>query len=185
MNSMTAENLRSAYGAESMGYMRYKIWGKKAKEDGFSNVARLFEAITYAEEVHASNHFRELKGETGDEAYLVASKAGFGIGSTSDNLQESIEGEDFAFEQMYPAYIAVAKDQNEKGGLISFQHAMKTEKVHSNMFTKAKKAVDNGNDMKLKDVQICSVCGLPVEGDAPEICPVCHVPKDQFVAFSK
>ena len=47
-NNMTAANLRSAYGGESMAYMRYKVWGDKAKKDGYPNVARLFEAVAYA-----------------------------------------------------------------------------------------------------------------------------------------
>lgn len=183
MNEMTAANLRSAYGGESMAHMRYKIWGEKAKEDGFPNVSRLFEAIAYAEEVHASNHFTELRDVDGD--FLVASMAGFGLGSTSDNLQGAIDGENFEIEQMYPAYIAVAKDQRENGGLRSFHYAVEAEKIHSAMFTQAKEAVDNKKDIELEDVQICSVCGHTVEGDAPERCPICNEPQDRFVAFTK
>ena len=51
MNAMTAENLRSAYGGESQAHMRYKVWGMKALEEGFVNVARLFSA----------GHFKVLK----------------------------------------------------------------------------------------------------------------------------
>ena len=42
-NNMTASNLRSAYGGESQAYMRYRQWGNHAENEGFSNVARLFE----------------------------------------------------------------------------------------------------------------------------------------------
>ena len=51
MNKMTQDNLRSAFGGESMAHMRYRIWGEKAKE-GFPNVSRLFYATSDAEEVH-------------------------------------------------------------------------------------------------------------------------------------
>lgn len=183
VNDMTAANLRSAHGGESMAHMRYKVWGAKAKEDGFENVARLFKAIAYAEEVHAANHFRELREIPGD--FLVASMAGFGLDSTSENLQGAIDGENFEIEQMYPAYIAVAKEQKEAGGLRSFHYAVEAEKIHAVMFSKAKEAVDNNKDLDLGDVQICSVCGYTVEGDAPERCPICGEPHSQFVAFTK
>ncbi len=183
MNDMTAANLRSAYGGESMAHMRYRTWGAKAEEDGFPNVARLFKAIAFAEEVHANNHFRELKDEKGD--FLVTSMAGFGLGSTSENLQGAIDGENFEIEQMYPAYIAVAKEQNEKGGLLSFHYAVEAEKIHSAMFTAAKEAVDSGKDMELGDVQICTVCGHTVDGPIPDICPICGVNHEKFVTFPK
>jgi len=48
-NAMTADFLRSAYGGESMAHMRYLQWGNAAQKEGFPNIARLFEAIAYAE----------------------------------------------------------------------------------------------------------------------------------------
>jgi len=74
-NDMTAENLRSAYGGESQAYQRYMVWGEKAEDDGFPNVGVLFEAIAYAEQVHAANHFKALENVKGD--HLVASGAVF------------------------------------------------------------------------------------------------------------
>ena len=58
-NAMTADFLRSAYGGESMANMRYHIWGKMAEKEGFPNIGRLFYAIAYAEEVHATNHLKK------------------------------------------------------------------------------------------------------------------------------
>jgi rubrerythrin len=183
MNAMTAANLRSAFGGESQAHMRYKVWGKKAEEEGFPNIARLFQAISYAEEVHASNHFRELANVGGD--FLVASMAGFGLGTTSENLQGAIDGEKFEVEQMYPSYMAVAKAQNEKGGIKSFHYAIEAEKIHAAMFTEAKQAVYGGNDVELDDVQVCRVCGHTMQGEAPDRCPVCGQPREVFVAFRK
>lgn len=183
MNDMTAANLRSAFGGESMANMRYKVWGSKAEEEGFKNVARLFKAIAFAEEVHAGNHFKELQNEKGD--FLVASMAGFGLTTTSENLQRAIDGENFEIEQMYPSYIAVAKEQKEKGGLLSFHYALEAEKIHSAMFTIAKQSVDSGRDMVLGDVLICTVCGHTVDGPIPDICPICGVSHKYFVTFPK
>ena len=182
MHDMTAANLRSAHGGESMAHMRYKVWGKKAEEDGFPNVARLFRAIAYAEEVHGSNHFTELKDEAGD--FLVASGAGFGLGSTSENLQGAIDGENFEVTEMYPTYLETAKLQGEKGARLSFHYALSAEKIHAQMYTEAKKSVDEGKDIELGPVQVCEVCGYTHEGDIPDKCPVCGATKDKFQTFA-
>jgi len=182
MHDMTAANLRSAYGGESMAHIRYKVWGAKAQEDGFPNVARLFRAISYAEEVHATNHFKQLGDEEGD--FLVASGAGFGLGSTLENLQGAIDGETFEIDEMYPAYLETAKSQREKGAQLSFHYALSAEKIHAAMFQEAKQAVDAGKDAELGSVQICQVCGYTHEGDIPDRCPVCGATRDKFKTFA-
>ena len=89
MHATTASNLRNAHGGESMAHMRYQLWGKKAEEEGFPNVARLFLAISFAEMIHASNHFYVL-GDLFRDA-LCCSAAIFGLGNTSQNLQGGIK----------------------------------------------------------------------------------------------
>ena len=182
MHDMTAANLRNAYGGESMAHMRYMTWGDKAAEEGFPNVARLFWAITLAEQVHAGNHFRELREQVG--GFLCASMAAFGLGTTSQNLQGGIDGETFEINEMYPTYLETAKFQGEKGAQRSFHFALSAEKAHAALFQKAKKAVDSGKDVKLRAVQICTVCGWTQEGDAPDRCPICGAKKEKFRGFA-
>lgn len=181
MNAMTAENLRSAFGGESQAHMRYRIWADKAKKDGFPTVARLFMATSDAEEVHATLHFKALKDEGGD--FLVASGAGFGLGTTSDNLQGAINGELHEVNQMYPAYIAVAEMQEEKAAVSAMRFAIEAEKVHADLFTKAKEAVDAGKDLEAKVVELCPVCGYITLTGEEDKCPICNAKKELFVAY--
>jgi rubrerythrin len=181
MHAMTAANLRNAYGGESMAHMRYKVWGDKAEEDGFPNVARLFRAIAQAERIHAGNHFTHLGHEPGD--HLCASMAVFGLAGTSQNLQGGIDGETFEIEEMYPAYLETARLQGEKSAQLSFHYAVSAEKVHAAMFREAKAAVDAGGDINLGTVYICPVCGWTHEGDPPGACPICGAKRDTFLRF--
>lgn len=183
MHEMTAANLRSAYGGESMAHMRYIRWGDKAEEDGFPNVARLFRAISFAEEVHATNHFNVMADVDGD--FLVASMAGFGVGTTSENLQGAINGETFEINEMYPSYMAVAEMQEESGAKRSIHYAISAEKIHAAMYQEAKQSVDGGKDIDLGPVQICSVCGYTAEGKIPEKCPICGAAPEKFRSFEK
>ena len=182
MNEMTAQNLRSAFGGESQAHMRYKVWADKAQKEGFKNVANLFRAVSYAEEIHASNHFRALKDEAGD--FDVTSGAGFGLGTTSQNLQGAIDGENFEVEQMYPAFMAVAEMQNEKQAKLFMQYAIEAEKTHADLFSQAKKAVDKGKDFEEEAIHVCSVCGYTISSEKINVCPVCNVKSDKFVAFN-
>ncbi|MFW6132747.1 MAG: rubrerythrin family protein [Planctomycetota bacterium] len=181
MHDMTAESLRNAFGGESMAHMRYNIWSDKAESDGLPNVARLFRAISRAEQAHATNHFRALKPAPGD--FVCNSAAAFAYAATSENLQGGIDGETFEINEMYPAYLAVAEMQEESAAVRSMNYALSAEKIHAAMFTKAKQAVDGGNDVELGPVQICTVCGHTLEGEAPDVCPICQAKKDKYLCF--
>jgi rubrerythrin len=182
MHEMTANNLRSAFAGESQAHMRYLIYADKAERDGFPNVARLFRAIAYAEQVHATNHFQQLRDAKG--AALTVAGAGFGLGPTAENLDVAIEGEEFEVAEMYPAYKAAAEFQEEKGAVRSFDWAWQAEQIHAAMYKEAKAAVQTGKDYDVGTVYICSVCGHTVSGQAPDRCPICNSPREKYRAFA-
>lgn len=167
MHKMTEGNLKAAFAGESQAHMRYLIFSEVAEKEGKKNIARLFRAIAYAEQVHAANHLRELAG----------------VGGTPENLAEAIAGETFEVEEMYPAYKAVAELQGERGAERSTHYALEAEKIHADMYKKAKQAAEGGRDVELGTVYICPVCGYTVEGEAPEYCPVCGAPREKFKGF--
>jgi len=177
----TQENLMSAFSGESQAHMRYMYFAKIAESERYPNVARLFKAIAFAETVHAHNHFRKLRHLKG--GFITIAHAGFGPGNTSKNLEIAIEGEEYEVEEMYPAYIEIAKMQGEKAAEMSFKWALETEKEHLKLFMKAKEAVDIGKDVELKEVYVCEVCGYTVEGEAPDKCPICGASGDKFRKF--
>ena len=167
MHEMTKEFLETAFAGESMAHMKYLIFAEKAEKDGRSNLARLFRAIAYAEQVHATNHYREL-GKIGDAA---------------GNLQTCIDGEHHEVNEMYPVYHNAAEFQGEAGAVRSTHYALEAEKIHETMYMKAKQTVETSADLDLKTVHICPVCGYTVEGEAPEFCPVCGAKRELFKAF--
>jgi rubrerythrin len=161
--------------------MRYLHWGQTAQKEGFPNTAKLFEAIAYAESVHAYNHFREIGGETGDAT--VTAGAVFGNNKTIDNLQGAINGELHEVEQMYPVYLNTAEFQEEAGAKRSFHYALEAEKKHAELFAKAQEAVKEGKDIPLNAVYICPICGHTILEEAPDQCPVCGAKKEMYNKF--
>ncbi|WP_416176400.1 rubrerythrin family protein [Clostridium sp.] len=180
-NAMTADFLRSAYGGESMAHMRYLIWGEEAAKEGYHNIGRLFKAISYAEWVHAKNHFNVLKDQAGDSS--VTAGGVFGMANVVNNLQGAFDGEMHEINQMYPVYLETAKLQGEEDAKRSFSFALSAEKEHAKLFKKAQDSAKQGKDLEGTKIYVCSVCGFTVEGEAPEKCPICGVPKDKFNEF--
>ena len=167
MHKMTQANLEAAFAGESQAHMKYLAFADKADREGFPNVARLFRANAYAEQVHATNHLKTLKG----------------LGKTVDNLGAAVGGETYEVEEMYPAFLVVAELQGEKRAIRSNKWAMEAEKIHAEMYSAAKTAVEGGKDAEVGQVYVCEVCGWTGEGEPPDECPLCKAKKEKFVTF--
>jgi rubrerythrin len=167
MHAMTKEFLEAAFAGESMAHMRYLIFAEKAEKERLPNLARLFRAIAYAEQVHATNHYREL-GHVQDAA---------------GNLQTCIDGENFEVNEMYPVYHNAAEFQGETGAVRSAHFALEAEKIHETMYEAAKETLEKSGDPALDTIYICPVCGYTVEGEPPEFCPVCGAKRELFKSF--
>jgi len=167
MRKMTEKSLNEAFAGESMAHMKYLIFSETAEKEGYPNISRLFKAIAYAEQVHATNHARNL---------------GF-IKETKYNLQTGIDGETFEIEEMYPAYDAIAKLQNEKNAETSIRYAVEAEKIHASLYQEAKQSAENGKDLDIDDIYICPICGYTHVGTPPDRCPICSASRDKFKKF--
>lgn len=160
----TDENLKAAFAGESQANRKYLAFAWKADEEGFTQAAKLFRAAAEAETVHAMNHLKTL-GE---------------IKSTSENLNTALGGETYEFNKMYPEFLGVAKQDGNKQATWSFDVANKVEKIHAGLYQKAIDAMKSKKDMEKVDYYVCSVCGNTVEGNAPDVCPICGSPKSKF-----
>jgi rubrerythrin len=167
MKKMTEEFLKAALAGESQAHIKYAAFAETAARESLPNVARIFRANSYAEQVHATNHLRTLGG----------------IGKTAANLDGALGGETFEVSEMYDAYKAVAEHQGEKAALMMFDRANEAEKVHIVMYKAAAAAVAQGKDAPTTDIHVCSVCGFTMDGHVPDTCPVCGVPRAKFVKF--
>lgn len=159
--SKTEKNLQDAFGGESQANRKYLAFAKKAEEEGYRQIARLFRAAAEAETVHAHNHLREIGG----------------IKSTKENLEAAINGETYEFQKMYPRMIEDAKVEGNDSALRSFDFANKVEKIHADLY---RKALENPGKNPDTDYYVCQVCGNTVEDHAPDKCPICGAPKEMF-----
>ena len=159
--SKTSTNLQNAFAGESQANRKYLAFAKKADQEGYKQVAKLFRAVAEAETVHAHSHLREMGG----------------IKGTKENLEAALNGEVFEFEKMYPQMIAEARAEGAKEAEKSFNYANEVEKIHAGLYKKAIAALGKNEDA---DYYVCSVCGYTLENEPPDVCPVCSSKKQAF-----
>lgn len=154
--SQTEKNLWDAFAGESQANRKYLAFAKKADQEGYTQVAKLFRAAAEAETVHAHTHLRTLKD----------------VKSTAENLEAAIAGETHEFKSMYPDMIETAKKEGDKIAERSFTYANEVEKIHAALY---QKALDQMDKLEEAEYYICSVCGYTCENQPPDVCPVCGV----------
>ena len=162
--SQTSDNLQAAFAGESQASRKYLYFSEKAEEEGRKQIARLFRAASDAETVHARNHLKVMQG----------------IKSTSDNLKAAIDGEHYEFTKMYPDFIKQAVAEGNKKANDTFDLANKVEQIHHRLYQTALGMLEKGQDMAEKPMYVCQHCGNTIEGEPPDRCPICGMPKKMF-----
>ena len=163
--SKTEQNLADAFAGESQANRKYLAFAQQAEKEGHKQVAKLFRAAAEAETIHAHSHLRTMNG----------------VGKTVENLKTAVAGETHEFKKMYPEFIEAAKQEGQKAAERSFSYANSVEKIHAALY---QKALDNLGKNESVDYYVCSVCGMTVEKEAPDKCPVCGAAKKAFFKVS-
>jgi rubrerythrin len=158
------DNLKEAFAGESQANRKYTAFSRKAEQEGYTQIAKFFRAAAEAETVHALNHLRVMKG----------------IGSTLDNAKTAKEGEVYEHTRMYPEFIKIAEAEDRRDARQTFHYANEAEKKHAQFYQRAIEALGKGKDLDRNEYFVCQTCGYTVEGEAPEVCPVCGSPKSMY-----
>lgn len=150
----TEKNLMDAFAGESQANRKYLAYAAQADKEGMSQVAKLFRAAAEAETIHAHAELR-LVGK---------------VKTTTENLQDAIDGETYEFTKMYPDMIREAQEEGRADVAKYLDYVNSVEEVHANLY---KKAAANPSGLEAADYYICKVCGYTHEGPVDK-CPVCN-----------
>lgn len=93
MEPVTRLHLEKALAGEAMASLRYALFADRAEDEGFDDIAGLFEEIGKQER---KEHFRE-----------IAQMLGL-VGSTRQNLEAALAGEVTEHRSLYPLYAGEA-----------------------------------------------------------------------------
>lgn len=178
--SKTEKNIMTAFAGESQARNRYTYYASKARNEGYVQVAAIFEETANQEKEHAKRLFKLLKGGE------VEIKAGFPagtIGTTAENLALASRGENFEWTEMYPSYAETARTEGFDDIAAIFEAIAVAEKQHEKRFRGLLANIEANRVFKRsRPVSwICRNCGYRHEGnEAPEVCPSCDHPQAHF-----
>jgi rubrerythrin len=176
----TVENLKAGIKGETTASAKYTAFAQKAREEGNDTIAKLFDAASKAESIHAANHRKVLEtlGEKMDDF-----KPEFEVKTTAENLQAAIDGETYEAKTMYPQFLADAKAEKVAKATKSFTWAFDTEKKHAAFYQKALDALKGKGESSLAfEYAVCPTCGNTYEkATLDEKCAFCQTPKEKFI----
>lgn len=167
--SRTLANLMAAYAGESQARNKYTYYAKKAREDGYEQIADIFEETAANEKAHAEIWFKLIHGG-GEEG-------------TAENLRDAAADEHFEWSDMYPGFAKTAQEEGFDHIAFLFGKVGEIEKTHEERYLKLMENVKEKLVFS-KDGEamwICRYCGHVCFGKTPpEICPVCAKPQGFF-----
>ena len=167
--SKTEKNLMDAFAGESQARNKYTFYASKAKQEGYEQLAEIFEETAKNEKEHAKIWFKLLhEGE---------------VPSTPANLKDCIAGENYEWTDMYKRMAAEAREEGFKDIAVLFDAVGKIEKEHEERYAKLAQNIEEKSvfSKQEKSVWICRECGHIVDSkSAPQKCPVCGHPQAYF-----
>ena len=178
--SQTERNLLMAFAGESQARNRYTFFSSQARNEGFIQMAMIFEETANQEKEHAKRFFKFLQG--GDVKIECAFPAGV-VGTTVENLLAAANGEHEEWSALYPGFAAIARQEGFPVIANVFDKISVAEKQHERRYRGLLESIQNdrvfkrGQPVKWR----CLNCGYVHEGtDAPAACPACAHPQSYF-----
>jgi rubrerythrin len=171
--SQTEKNLLKAFAGESQARNRYTYFAGVAKNEGFEQIAGIFQETADNEKEHALVYFKHLEG--GLVEITAAYPAGR-IGRTAENLLAAAEGEKLEWGTLYPSFEKVAREEGFDKVAESFKEIAEVEEKHEKRYRKLLASVEAGTVFKKDNVVRwkCRNCGYVHEGtEPPKVCPAC------------
>ena len=160
----TTDALYEAYTGEAKAALRLKAYAEKAKEEGYSQIAKLFRVIAFSEEIH------------GARALLVLGR----VKSTEENLAMSFESETRVAGVAYDEFVKQAEAEGNSAAVLHFSQSRDVEEVHAKLY---KEAMSHVMEEREATYYVCTLCGYVSDGTLPDECPVCGATKEQFTHF--
>ncbi len=178
--SNTAKSLLISFSAEAQARTRYNFFARRAEDDGYIQIARLFDETADQEYEHALRFFKFFNGGELETTWPFPTGV---IEDTRSNLISSAELELYVHDVMYKGFAKVANEEGFARAADTFDAISVAEQHHEELFRELAANIDNNrvffrnNEQKWK----CLGCGYIHYGtEAPDKCPACVRPQGYF-----
>lgn len=178
--SQTARNLLLSFAGESQARNRYTYFARRAEEEGYMQIAAIFEETAGHECAHALRFFKFFNG--GELEISGRFPAGV-IAGTYDNLVAAADGERFEHTELYPGFADIARQEGFGRAADTWEAICVSERQHEKRYREL--AADLAGERVFardqESVWRCRNCGyLHSAQSAPDQCPACLKPRAYF-----
>ncbi|SHO49051.1 rubrerythrin [Desulfopila aestuarii] len=183
--SRTARNILISFSAESQARTRYNFFARRAEEDGYIQIARIFDDTAREEYEHAHRFFKFFNG--GEYETTWSFPAGVTL-DTRANLLSAAELERYVHEEMYKGFAKIAREEGFIRAADTFDAISVAEQHHEQLYRELAANIDAARVFVREEPQLwkCLGCGYIHQGvEAPDKCPACVRPQGYFELLGK
>ena len=178
--SETAKNLLTSFAAESQARTRYNFFAERARDDGYMQIAAIFDETANQEYEHAHRFFKFFNGGELEIAW------NFPAGVTLDthaNLLSAAELENYVHSTMYRQFAETARQEGFERAADTLDAISVAERQHEKLYRELAANLEHERVFSRPEEMTwrCLSCGYIHKGmQAPDKCPTCVKPTGYF-----
>jgi len=183
--SRTAVNLHTSFAAETQARTRYDFFANKARDEGYIQIAKIFNETAGQEFEHALRFFKFFNGGELEIKWVFPTGV---IKDTRANLLSAAALEKYVSEDMYEKFAKVAKEEGFERAEDTFNTIIVAEKHHEKLYLELAENIATDSVFKKDEEKVwrCLSCGYLHTGKAaPQKCPACVKPTGYFELLYK
>lgn len=183
--SQTEKNLLKSFAGESQAKNRYEFFAAQAAEEGYEQIAEMFEVTALQEQAHARRFFDFLEGGVVE---ITAGYPAGKVGTTAENLKAAAAGENEEWTELYPEFARIAEEEGFKKVAAAYKAIIIAEAAHEERYLKLLKLIETETVFSSEEEEHweCRVCGFTHKGKKPlKKCPACLSDQEQFERQAK
>ena len=153
---------------------------QKLQKEGYEQISAIFLATAENELEHAKLFYKHVGNNPNAH---VDGFYPFELGTTEENLQSAIDGEEEEFSVLYYNGELIAKEEGFDEISDTFRHVRVSEQHHAKKIQRIIGKPERKTLFKknIKEEWICRKCGYVYIGfEAPHVCPSCEHPRGYF-----
>lgn len=183
--SKTAKNLLISFSAEAQARTRYDFFARRAKDEGYIQISKIFTETALQEYEHALRFFKFFNGGEYETAWKFPAGV---IKTTYANLISSAELEHHVHTEMYPVYAKIADEEGFERAADTLNAINVAEIKHEEIFLELAENIKSNISFNRSEDKVwrCLSCGYIHTGkSAPDKCPACVKPEGYFELYIK
>ncbi|MCK5311968.1 MAG: rubrerythrin family protein, partial [Desulfobacteraceae bacterium] len=156
--SKTAKNLHISFAAETQARTRYDFFADKAMDEGFIQIAKIFNETANQEYEHALRFFKFFNGGELEMKWVFPTGV---IKDTRYNLLSAAALEKYVSEDMYAKFAIIAEEEGFERAVDTFNNIIVSEEHHRKLYLELADNIAKDKVFQKDDERVwrCLSCG--------------------------